>query len=324
MDTLSFESHDSIYIAASSYIEASAQSNLSKDDLDRLAFYTEEAVTITDEQANILRVNQAFTRITGYTEAEVLGKNPRILQSGRQSRAFYESMWASILSNGSWQGRIWNRRKNGDIYAEWLSICLVTHPSTSQHYYVAHFMDLHEVTLEVEKWRDLAYHDPLTGAYNRTYLLERFTSWSGRIPDMPIVLALIDLDRFKSINDLYGHEAGDIVLKAVVSQILQAMRPTDELVRIGGDEFLLIMGGTVNISMLSAIGERLVNAIHSPIPYKTHMLSVGVSIGIVISTEVDPFESLYHRADLAMYKAKQQGGGYLVFDPSSGNETTIE
>lgn len=282
--------------------------------LERLAFYSDMAVTITDERATILRVNQAFTHITGYTETEAVGKNPRILQSGKQDEEFYHAMWKLLLHQGSWQGRIWNRRKSGEIYSEWLQISQVISPDTEQVYYVAHFVDLHEVNVELEKWQNLAYHDSLTGVYNRSYLKARYHSWSAQLMRTPLILMMIDLDRFKSINDTYGHDAGDWVLKTVSSRIQQSVRPTDELARLGGDEFLLIIEEHLSASQLTAFCERIWSLITSPLPTDTQVFSVGASIGVAVANNpTDTFETLFHHADLAMYHAKQRGGGYVFF-----------
>ncbi len=282
--------------------------------LEILAFYTDEAITITDVTGTILRVNDAFTRITGYTEGEVVGKNPRILQSGRQDQDFYRAMWSLLLQQGNWRGRIWNRRKNGEIYSEWLQISRVIHPDTEQVFYVAHFVDIHEVNIELEQWQDLAFHDSLTGAYNRSYLNSRYQSWSALLSRTPLLLMIIDLDRFKAINDQFGHETGDLVLKTVTTRIQHAIRPTDELARLGGDEFLLIIEGDMRRDSLLKLCDRLISLIISPIETDSHVVTVGASIGIAISHEPsDTFETLYHHADLAMYHAKQHGGGYVLF-----------
>ena len=287
---------------------------MSRFDLEALAFYTNDAITITDENAVILHVNQAFSRITGYSEAEVVGHNPNVLQSGRQDLEFYKTMWNSLLTQGSWQGRIWNRRKNGEVYSEWLQITRVINPTSGQKFYVAHFVDLREVNLELEKWRDLAYHDNLTGAYNRTYLREHYHHWSARLKHTPLVLMLIDLDRFKAINDQYGHDAGDLILQTVTQRLSQMIRPRDELIRLGGDEFLLIMEGDTKPGALSSFCEQMNLTIAAPIRRDASELSVGSSIGVAISDDpADTFEALYHQADLAMYHIKQQGGGYAIF-----------
>ncbi len=283
-------------------------------EIEKLAFYTGMAITITDENATILRVNDAFTRITGYTASEVVGKNPRILQSGRQDLDFYQAMWSILLQNGAWQGRIWNRRKNGEVYAEWLQISRVVHPDTEEIYYVAHFVDIHEVNIELDKWQHLAFHDSLTGAYNRSYLNSRYQTWSAQLSRTPLFLMLIDLDRFKSINDQFGHDIGDFVLKTVTTRLQQVIRPSDELARLGGDEFLLIMEADIPVSTLSDLSDQILSQITAPITTDTIVVSVGASIGIAISNEpTDTFETLYHHADLAMYHAKQNGGGCVSF-----------
>ena len=287
---------------------------MTPDNLERLAFYTEVAIIITDEDATILRVDNAFTRITGYREEEVIGKNPRILQSNLQDKDFYKAMWSMLLQKGSWQGCIWNRRKNGELYSEWLQISRVIHPDSGRPYYVAHFVDLREVNIELEKWQNIAYHDNLTGMYNRSYLNAYYQNWSADSSHPSMLMMLIDLDRFKQINDQFGHKTGDFVLKTVAARIQQAIRPNDELVRLGGDEFLLIIKSELQPAAISTLCERIISLATSAINTNDRVVAVGASIGVVMSTDhSDTFESLYHHADLAMYHAKKHGGGYVVF-----------
>ena len=287
---------------------------MEKRDLERIVFHTNQGIVITDDNAVIVHVNEEFTKITGYSEEEVIGQTPRILQSGRHDQHFYESMWRLLLQKGYWRGRIWNRRKNGELYREWLHISRVQEEQEAKTYFVAYFIDIHEINVELDDWMTIAYHDTLTGAYNRSYLKTFYASWHSLVSAAPLIMLLIDLDAFKSINDNYGHETGDLVLITIVQRIQALLRTNDILVRLGGDEFLLIVEQDTLESEDTPICQKIHTSLTAPIHTKEGaIISVGASIGIAWAKEPqDTFESIYQQVDNAMYRAKRSGGGCIV------------
>ncbi len=206
-------------------------------------FETQDATLITDARANIIRVNRAFTRITGYAAAEVVGKNPSIMSSGRQDKAFYTEMWRQILETGSWAGEIWDRRKDGEIYPKWLTITAVKNERGETTQYVAIFSDITARKQAEEEIRNLAFYDALTQLPNRRLFQERFhaaLTASARYADFGAIL-FIDLDRFKLLNDTLGHEYGDLLLVEVAARIKYCVREMDTVARLGGDEFVVLL-----------------------------------------------------------------------------------
>ncbi|OOZ14242.1 hypothetical protein BOW25_01860 [Solemya velum gill symbiont] len=207
------------------------------------AFDSHEAMLVTDSQGDILRVNDAFTKVTGYSREEVIGKNPNILQSGRHSADFYHDMWERINQDGCWQGEIWDRRKNGEVYPKWATITSVSDKNGQVSNYVSIFSDISSVKKAQDQILELAYYDPLTGLPNRRRLveyLERAMVESKR-SNMFGALMFIDLDNFKIINDTLGHEQGDVLLKEVANRLTTALREVDIVARLGGDEFVVIL-----------------------------------------------------------------------------------
>ncbi|MCL4316357.1 MAG: diguanylate cyclase, partial [Gammaproteobacteria bacterium] len=199
-------------------------------------------IIITDTRNNILSVNRAFTEITGYTEDEVLGKNPHILNSGRQGPAFYQELWESLALRGRWQGEVWNRRKDGALYAEWLSISAVCNEQGDVTHHVAIFSDITERLLAADQVRRLAYHDPLTGLPNRALLYDRISQLllQARREQHPVAVLFVDLDYFKDVNDLFGYAVGDLLLQAVAERLQNCVREADTVARLGGDEFVVV------------------------------------------------------------------------------------
>ncbi len=208
-----------------------------------IAFESQEGMIVTDANAVIIRVNQAFTRLTGYSAAEAVGQTPHLLSSGRHDKAFYQRMWASLKEHGFWQGEIWNRRKNGMIYAEWLNISSVSAADGTITHYVASFTDLtnnKEAAAEIHR---LAYYDPLTKLPNRRLFQEQLgkaLAVSGRSRKYGALL-FIDLDNFKSLNDTLGHDMGDMLLTQVAMRLLSCIREGDTVARQGGDEFVVML-----------------------------------------------------------------------------------
>jgi diguanylate cyclase (GGDEF)-like protein/PAS domain S-box-containing protein len=283
-----------------------------------------EGVTITRPDATIIAVNRAFTEITGYSESEVLDKDPRILQSGRHGKHFYNEMWASITRDDCWQGEVWNRRKNGEIYPEWLSITTVRDQGGELVNYVATFSDITHHKQNEDRIHLLAFSDQLTRLPNRRLLLDRLqhavvNSSRSRLHG---ALFIIDLDDFKSLNDTRGHDTGDLLLQQVAERLSKCVREGDTVARIGGDEFVVMLEDlSIDIreatNQVRAIGENILAALKDPymlLDYQHHSTqSIGVTL---FGSENSSVELLLKQADLAMYQAKESGRNSLrFFDP---------
>lgn len=271
-----------------------------------------EAIMVTDQYNRIVRINPAFTAITGYEADEALGQNPNILSSGRQSRDFYEALWFALQHRGYWQGEIWNKRKSGDIYAEWVSINVLKDHAGNVTHHVAFFSD---ITLQKEghmRMQRLAHYDALTGLGNRLLMREQLNRAinSAKKGSHRVAVLFLDLNRFKPVNDHYGHHTGDELLIAVAERIKQVLRDDDTTFRLGGDEFIVMVPKVGNASGVQLISRRLTKALSEPFVIAGHTLDIGVSIGVSIfpedGTSVD---SLLHLADEEMYKMKATGRG---------------
>lgn len=268
-----------------------------------------EGVMITNQNNLIVSVNRAFEQITGYSESEVLGKPPSILASGRHDTAFYANLWRHINEEGHWEGEIWNRRKNGEAYPEWLTISRVKSSVSEEGHYVGVFADITHRKLAEEEIERLAFYDSLTGLPNRYLLKDRVNQAIEQAQRTlkPFGLAFIDLDQFKEVNDLHGHEAGDELLREVVGRVRQHIRPGDTLARLGGDEFILMMADIPlqdTSSRLSTILRHIAEA------YRIHGRSVHVSGSIGLAVFPDDgtdYDTLLKHADMAMYQAKADG-----------------
>ncbi len=291
------------------------------------AFETFDAILITDKQNKILRVNRAFSEITGYSLEEVVEKTPRILRSNWHDASFYREMWESLKEKGHWQGEIYNRRKNGEIYPEWLTITAVRNNHREITHYVAMFLDLTERKKQEAKIHHLAYHDSLTDLPNRTAILEQLKRELNRThQDNSIIfgaLLFLDLDRFKNINDSLGHAAGDQLLIEVSQRLKKAIHEDNMVGRLSGDEFVIILSNLAearNAATTHAqlIAERLRSDISLPFIIDNHEFYISVSIGITLFPENEIKESdLLRQADTAMYQAKmQKRTGIQVYLPS--------
>jgi diguanylate cyclase (GGDEF)-like protein/PAS domain S-box-containing protein len=279
------------------------------------AFQTHEAIMITDTNADIIRVNEAFVRITGFSEAEVLGKNPRLLRSGKHDTLFYKNMWDSILTTGNWSGEIWNRRKNGEIFPEWQTISVVKNSTDTVTHYVSFFSDITDFNNSKQEIEKLAFYDPLTNLPNRRLLYDRLThdlAIAKQYQYMGILL-FIDLDRFKNINDALGHSVGDCLLIEVAQRLQTLLDKEATSIRLGGDEFIILIAAqnkTANelTNQAQAIAERIINEIALPYFIADHDLYISPSIGITLySQDDDSVDPILKRADTAMYHAKDCG-----------------
>lgn len=288
------------------------------------AFDTQDAIVITDADANIVRVNQAFSEITGYRPDEVIGKNPRIMSSGRHDRSFYIEMWQQLMHAGRWSGEIFDRRKSGEIYPKWVTITAIRDAQQEISNYVAIFSDITERKRIEEEIHSLAFYDVLTKLPNRRLCLDRFhtaLAASARRNDYGAVL-FIDLDRFKTLNDTYGHEYGDMLLVEVGARIRSCVREMDTVSRFGGDEFVVLVEGLSTnrddaTAKVEVIAEKIRKALASPYNLKEHEHHCSPSIGITLyhGNEISP-DVLVEHADMAMYQVKNSGrNGVLFFDP---------
>jgi len=277
---------------------------------------TSEGVIVTDADMNIVSVNPAFTQLTGYTEAEVFGKNPRLLQSGRQDRAFYSAMWKHLRDHGRWQGEIWNRRKNGEIYPEWLSISMAENDSGEVQNYIGVFSDISLIKESQSRLEHLASHDPLTDLPNRLLFKDRFTHAieRARRGGKQVALLFLDLDEFKDVNDSLGHPAGDQMLQQVAARLRAAVREQDTVARFGGDEFVLLLEG-LDVGVEAArVSQKLLYVLREPFAVENTEVTVGASIGISIYPLDGEDETiLMKNSDSALYRAKSQGRNNYQF-----------
>ncbi|GGC05894.1 hypothetical protein GCM10011352_35130 [Marinobacterium zhoushanense] len=275
-----------------------------------------EGVIITDACGRIISVNPAFTEITGYTAAEALGNKPSMLKSDHQQPEFYRAMWDVLLTNGQWQGELWNRRKGGQVYLEWLTINRIDDSLGDPVRYVAVFHDITEIRRKDEHIQHLAFHDALTGLPNRELLLERLGQALGRSfrEAQRLSVTFIDLDRFKGINDALGHDVGDNLLQQVGDRIRRCLRSTDTVARVGGDEFLVLMENLTSARDCATKAQQLLDEIARPINLPGYKLEISASMGMAFYPEDSdkPLE-LMKRADMAMYAAKAAGGNTYRF-----------
>ncbi|MFC3914224.1 PAS domain S-box protein [Pseudaeromonas sharmana] len=279
-----------------------------------------EAILITDVQGQIVQVNQAFSEMTGYSSAEVVGANPRLLKSGHQDSAFYQVFWQALLTVGHWSGELWNRRKNGDIFAEQVTISAVYGEGGDICHFVCLGTDISERKQYQRQLEQQAHYDLLTGLPNRMLLTDRLPEMMSRSAtgnDTPLVVAYIDLDGFKQVNDLHGHAVGDLLLMALARRMRMTLREQDLIARLGGDEFVALIQGPGNQAELLLLVKRLLRVIAKPVQIRELRLQVSASIGMALYSPQQDRDAatLLARADEAMYRVKQQGkNGYLLLE----------
>lgn len=292
-----------------------------------IAFDSLEAIAITDANQIILKVNPAFTRITGYTAEEAIGRvTGRLLSSGRHEVEFYVAMWKALKQDKHWQGEVWNRRKNGEIYPEWLSITAVTDEDGHVANYVAVFSDITQKKQADETIHSLAFYDPLTELPNRRLLRDRLTQVVAAAArhHRPAAVLFMDLDHFKELNDTKGHDTGDQLLVEVARRLQDTVRSNDTVARQGGDEFVIILTELSAATERAAVeAEIIAEKIRSAINRPFHLdgfdwhgtLSIGISLLLDGDAAVD---DLLKRADTAMYEAKKSGRNAIrFFDPAT-------
>ncbi|MBL8488373.1 MAG: bacteriohemerythrin [Rhodocyclaceae bacterium] len=278
---------------------------------------TSEGMIVTEADGTIITVNPAFTALTGYTPEEAIGRTPRILKSGRHDAAFYAALWRDLASRGEWKGEVWNRHKDGTLYAELLTINTLYDAAGKAHRRVALFHDITREKQSAEIIFHQANHDRLTGLANRYAFFEELAKELSRArrAGERVALLFMDLNRFKPVNDQYGHEAGDVVLKAVAERWHSCLRATDTLARLGGDEFALVIGGLHAGEEAAGIARKLIHALEPPIPLPGgQAVTVGTSVGVAIYPEnAMEMDSLIAAADAAMYRSKAGGHGEIAY-----------
>jgi diguanylate cyclase (GGDEF)-like protein/PAS domain S-box-containing protein len=280
-----------------------------------------EGITITDRAGTILEVNDAFARITGYTREEVLGKNPRLLQSGLQSREFYENMWSSLLRDGHWSGEIWNRTKSGDIYAEMLTINAIRDARREVEQYVGLFTDITEIKEKDQRLEHIAQYDALTNLPNRVLFADRLRQAMAQAHRTKRLLAVayFDVDGFKAVNDNYGHSTGDGLLTALAFRMKRALREGDTLARLGGDEFAAVILDLDDTKACMATLNRLLATAGEEAQIGEAMLRVAASAGVTFYPQIEEVDAevLLRQAGQALYKAKLAGRNcFVLFDPN--------
>ena len=282
---------------------------------------TSEGVVIADPQQRVLAVNKAFTCITGYTAKEMLGNTPQLLKSGRQNQAFYLSMWATLTERGSWTGELWNRRKNGEIYPEWLSLSAVHNKTGELTHYVGVFSDITDLKASQGRLEYLAHHDVLTGLPNRLQLSQQLSATIAlsRETGQGFSLLFIDLDHFKHVNDTLGHSLGDKLLHTVGEALRRCLNESAMIARIGGDEFVALLHPSEEplLEFAAESATAVLLALSEPFAIEEHQLYVGASIGIVCyPCDGETAEVLLAHADAAMYRAKAQGrNSWCIYGP---------
>ena len=285
------------------------------------------AVMVTDKSIRIIKVNPAFTAITGYSTDEAIGKTPRILSSGAHLPAFYKEMRDTLSATGNWQGEISNRRKNGEFFIEWLSINEVRDNDGYLTNYVALFSDISERKAAEKHLHNLAHYDPLTGLPNRTLLTDRLQQaiTAAKREKSLMALMFIDLDKFKPVNDTLGHHIGDLMLKEVAKRMLECLRESDSAARIGGDEFIVLLPFIEAESDAVAVAEKIRDALNQPFELAGRSLNISSSIGVTVYPEHGGDEkSLLQNADTAMYFAKEAGRNTVMLFEHKMKKKRIE
>jgi diguanylate cyclase (GGDEF)-like protein/PAS domain S-box-containing protein len=290
------------------------------------AFETQEGIMITDAQGVIERVNKAFTQITGYVADEVIGCSGTLLHSGRHDAVFYARIWQDMLRTGAWQGEVWSRRKNGEEYAQWLSMTAVRDDNSAVVHCVCTMLDISQRRLREAEIAQLAFYDPLTGLANRRLMKDRLhqaLAVSART-ERGGALMFIDLDRFKSINDTLGHDKGDMLLQQVAQRLSGCVREGDTVARPGGDEFVVMLAADLSkvaeeaAAQARVVGEKMLTALSQPYDIAGDEYHGSASIGVALfGNHRIPMDELLKRADQAMYQAKAAGRNTLRFFDSA-------
>lgn len=282
----------------------------------------DEGILVTDAKGVIVAVNPGFSAITGYAAGEVIGKSPRVLSSGKNTPEFYREMWAQIDATGAWRGEVLNRRKSGGFYVEWLSIKRIVDADGQVTHYIGVFSDISERKASEERMRYLAHYDALTDLPNRTLLEDRaFQALSRARRDKTLVgILFFDLDRFKPVNDEFGHDVGDLLLQEVAKRVQACVRESDTVARLGGDEFVVVLPEIAQAQDAVTVAHKILASLNEPFEVAGHRLQIGASIGVAIYPEHGGDETmLLKNADAAMYQAKAAGKNTVaVWRPAEG------
>ena len=275
------------------------------------AFESQEGMVITDADTQILKTNQAFTIITGYSAQEAMGQKISMLKSGVHDASFYAEMWSCIKQHGSWQGEIWNRRKTGELYPQWLTITAVQDATGEVRNYVGALIDITTRKAIEEQIYHLAHFDALTNLPNRTLLDDRLQQSLAKAKREKRKLAVmyLDLDKFKAVNDAFGHDVGDQLLQEAARRLQASVkRETDTVCRLGGDEFLILLSSVDVPEDANIVAEEILQSLSQTYLHKEHRLSISASIGIAIyPLHGNNANALVQNADFALYQAKHHG-----------------
>ncbi len=282
---------------------------------------SKEGIMVTDIDGIIIGINKSFYDITGYHEEEVIGKTPSFLQSGYQDKSFYQEMWGELKKHGSWQGKVYNKKKNGTIYPELLKITQARDSKGRVLSYIGVFSDLSQLQKAEDDLAFIAHHDSLTGLANRLLLKDRLDQAiaNGRRNNFLFTLIFIDLDRFKQVNDQLGHDVGDHVLQQVAKRVEYSLREVDTIARIGGDEFVVIVPGLTGDINIERISKKIIDELIKPMQIEKHEISIGASLGCAeFPRDGEDVAQLMRNADAAMYRAKSSGGNkYCIANQES-------
>ncbi len=283
-----------------------------------------EAIMVTDTEGHILTTNAAFSSITGYSGEEVAGKNPKILQSGKHDEIFYKKMWTTILKEGRWSGEIWNRKKNGQIYPEWLSISSVRDVQGKVCQYTALFSDISKRKEDEEELHFRANFDALTALPNRLFMFERITHTIklAKDHDKKVALIVVDLKRFKQVNDIVGHSGGDAVLREAADRLRHVIREVDTVGRSGGNEFLIVQADLVDRKEPALMGKKVIQVLSAPFHVNNHRIVLGACIGITVTPDDgEDTATLIKNADMALHAIKhKKDNHYRFFNPKIEEE----
>ena len=312
--------HDEVGQATEAFnqVMEKVQELLMEQRLSRIVFENSlEGITVTDAKGRIQMTNQAFTDTTGYSAAEVIGQTPALLKSGRQEESFYTEFWQALKEKDEWRGEIWNKRKNGSIYPEWLNVSAVRGKHGQVEHYVAIFSDITERKQREEMITFQAFHDSLTGLPNRVLFLDRLEQaliQAKRSKSRTPAIMFLDLDRFKLINDTLGHDAGDTLLREVAHRLRGCVRESDTVARMGGDEFTVLLPEIGDETAALVVAQKILDSMKEPVNLAGQLTVITTSIGIsMFPKDGRDAETLMKHADAAMYQVKGSGRASLCF-----------